>query len=96
MKKTSKTKRTASAESIARLADKGHDISAYFTNKGKMMPPLDSVGIDLNKDMLEELNEAPAVDGSGPIKAGPIPNGNAIALVFQLVSDHCPPAEMPA
>ena len=23
-----------------------------------MMPPLDSVGIDLNKDMLEELNEA--------------------------------------
>ena len=58
MKRTSKTKRTVSAESIARLADKGHDISAYFTNKGKMMPPLDSVGIDLNKDMLEELNEA--------------------------------------
>lgn len=58
MKKTSKTKRTVSAESIARLADKGQDISAYFTNKGKMMPPLDSVGIDLNKDMLEELNEA--------------------------------------
>ena len=58
MKRTSKTKRTVSAESIARLADKGLDISAYFTNKGKMMPPLDSVGIDLNKDMLEELNEA--------------------------------------
>jgi len=58
MKRTSKNKRTVSAESIARRADKGQDISAYFTNKGKMMPPLDSVGIDLNKDMLEELNEA--------------------------------------
>jgi hypothetical protein len=58
MKKTSRTKRPVSAESIARLADKGQDISAYFTNKGKMMAPLDSVGIDLNKAMLEELNEA--------------------------------------
>lgn len=58
MKKPSKTKRSVSAESIARLADNGQDVSSYFTNKGKMMPPLDSVGIDLNKDMLEELNEA--------------------------------------
>lgn len=58
MKRTSKTKGTASAESIARLADKGADLSAYFTNNGKMMPPLDNVGIDLNKDMIEELNEA--------------------------------------
>ena len=58
MKRTSKTKRPVSAESIARQADKGQDISAYFTNTGKMMPPLDSVGIDLNKEMIEELNEA--------------------------------------
>jgi hypothetical protein len=58
MKRTSKTKRTVSAESIARQADKGKNISAYFTNKGKMMPPLDSVGIDLNNEMIEELNEA--------------------------------------
>lgn len=58
MKKTSKTKRAVSAESIARLADKGQDVSAYFTNKGKIMPPLDDIGIDLNQDMLEELNEA--------------------------------------
>ena len=58
MKRASKTRRPISAESIARLADKGQDISAYFTNKGKMMPPLDSVGIDLNEKMIEELNEA--------------------------------------
>lgn len=58
MKRTSKTKRTASAESIARLADDRHDVSAYFTNKGEMMPPLDNLGIDLNKKMIDELNEA--------------------------------------
>jgi hypothetical protein len=58
MKKTSKTKRSVSAESIARLADNGKDISSYFTNTGKMMPPLDNVGVDLNKDMIQELNEA--------------------------------------
>ena len=53
MKTTSKTKRAVSAESIARIADNGQDVSAYFTNKGKMMPPLDSVGIDLNKKMIK-------------------------------------------
>ncbi|MGH9930197.1 MAG: CopG family transcriptional regulator [Pyrinomonadaceae bacterium] len=58
MKKTSRTKLPASAESIARLADNGQDISSYFTNKGKMMPPLGSVGIDLNDEMIEELDEA--------------------------------------
>jgi len=58
MKKISKTKRPLSAESIAQIADKGSDISSYFTNKGKMMPPLESVGIDLNQDIIEELNEA--------------------------------------
>ena len=58
MKKTSKSKRPASAESIARLADNGKDVSSYFTNKGKMMPPLESVGIDLNEEMIEELNKA--------------------------------------
>lgn len=58
MKRTSKTKRTVSAESIARLADNGKDVSSYFTNKGMMMPPLESVGIDLTREMLEELNLA--------------------------------------
>jgi len=43
MKKISNRKRSRSAESIARQADKGGDISSYFTNKGKMMPPLPSV-----------------------------------------------------
>jgi Ribbon-helix-helix protein, copG family len=58
MRKTSKTKRRPSAESIARLADNGRNVSRYFTNKGKMMPPLESVGIDLNQQMIKELTEA--------------------------------------
>lgn len=58
MKKTSKTKRITPAESIARKADRGENISFYFTNKGKMMPPLDSEGIDLSHAMIEELDEA--------------------------------------
>ncbi|HEY4424832.1 MAG TPA: hypothetical protein VGN10_11525 [Pyrinomonadaceae bacterium] len=41
MRRTSKSKRPISADSIARLADEGEDISSYFTNKGKMMPPLE-------------------------------------------------------
>jgi hypothetical protein len=58
MKKASKTKRPISAESIAQLADNGSDVSSYFTNTGKMMPPLGNVGIDLNQNMLKELSEA--------------------------------------
>ena len=58
MKTTSKTKQSISAESIARLADNGRDISTHFTNTGKMMPPLGNVGIDLNQNMLKELSEA--------------------------------------
>ncbi|HEX7723032.1 MAG TPA: hypothetical protein VF397_12790 [Pyrinomonadaceae bacterium] len=37
--KESQTK-PASAESIARLADEGQDVTSYFTNKGKMMPAI--------------------------------------------------------
>lgn len=58
MRKTSNTTRTPSAESLARKADKGEDISSYFTNKGKMMPPLDGGGIDLGDAMLEEVDQA--------------------------------------
>jgi len=58
MKRISKKKAATPAESIARLADKGSDVSAYFTNKGKMMPPLDNVGVDLNKKVIDELNLA--------------------------------------
>jgi hypothetical protein len=51
MKETLKTEPPASAESIARLADNGQDISSYFTNDGTIMPPLE---IDLNEDVIQE------------------------------------------
>lgn len=38
-----------SAESIARLADEGHDVSSYFTNDGRMMTPLASE-VDLSEN----------------------------------------------
>jgi hypothetical protein len=56
MKRASKTKSTVSAESLARLAEKGQDISTYFTNKGKVMPPLEKSEIGSDKK-LEEFSE---------------------------------------
>ena len=58
MKKTSSTIRVASAESIARKADKGEDITSYFSNNGKMMPPLAGSDIELGGAMLEEVAQA--------------------------------------
>jgi hypothetical protein len=58
MKKISSTTRTSSAESIARKADRGEDISFYFTNEGKIMPPLNGGGIDLSDGLLEEIDQA--------------------------------------
>lgn len=54
MKRTSKKK--VSAESIARMADQGKDVSKHFTNKGKMMPPIQRVNVDFTQDMLDELD----------------------------------------
>ena len=57
MKSTHKAKRPVSAEAIARMADKGQDISSFFTNDGKMMPPLvQRVNVDFTGAMLEELD----------------------------------------
>ena len=56
MKKTSK--KSISAESIARLADQGKSVSRYFTNKGKMMPAIQRVNVDFTQAMLEELDNA--------------------------------------
>ena len=55
MKRTSKTRRPISAESIARLADKGQDISSYFTNEGKMMPPLEAESAHFSKKPANEF-----------------------------------------
>jgi hypothetical protein len=57
MKKISRNKRTVSAESIARKAEKGMDVSSFFTNKGKMMSSIQRVNVDFSAEMLAELDE---------------------------------------
>jgi hypothetical protein len=56
MKPTRKPTHVASAESIARLADAGKNISSFFTNNGRMMKPIQRVNVDFTAPMLEELD----------------------------------------
>ena len=57
MKKTFNAKRkTPAAESIARMADEGKDVSRFFTNSGRMVPPIQRVNVDFTAPMLEELD----------------------------------------
>lgn len=58
MKNTRKTRRSLSAEAIARRADKGQNISRFFTNSGRMMAPVQRVNVDFSAPMLEELDSA--------------------------------------
>jgi hypothetical protein len=58
MKRTRKKVRPAAAEAIARLADKGKDVSRFFTNAGRMMKPIQRVNVDFTPAMLEELERA--------------------------------------
>jgi hypothetical protein len=58
MKKTLKGRKAVSAEAIARLADKGEDVSRFFTNKGRMMSAIQRVNVDFTAPMLEELDTA--------------------------------------
>jgi len=58
MKKTHKKAKPVSAESIARMADQGKDISGFFKNEGRMVQPIQRVNVDLTATMLEELDRA--------------------------------------
>jgi hypothetical protein len=57
MKSTRKQKRVP-AENIARLADKGKDVSRFFTSAGQMMIPIQRVNVDFASPMLDELDNA--------------------------------------
>jgi len=54
MKKT-RSKSAATAESIARMADEGKDVSRFFSNAGRMMTPVQRVNVDFTASMVEEL-----------------------------------------
>jgi len=58
MKNTLRKKKPASAETIARMADNGKDVSRFFTNSGRMMKPIQRVNVDFTAAMLEELESA--------------------------------------
>jgi len=58
MKKIRKPAPPVSADAIARLADRGKDISGYFKGKGRMVRPVQRVNVDLTAAMLEELDRA--------------------------------------
>jgi hypothetical protein len=58
MKKTRKPARTVSADAIARLADRGKDVSRFFTGQGRMVQTIQRVNVDVTTSMLEELDRA--------------------------------------
>jgi hypothetical protein len=58
MKKTTKAAKPISAEAIARLADKGEDISRFFKREIRMVHPVQRVNVDLTASMLDELDKA--------------------------------------
>ena len=58
MTKTLKRKKPVSADSIGKRAERGEDVSRYFTNTGRMMPPVQRVNVDFAQDMLNELDVA--------------------------------------
>ena len=44
------------ADEIADMADRGEDISPYFSNRGKRKYPSQRVNVDFNINMLKELD----------------------------------------
>jgi len=58
MKNTRRSKRAESPEEIARLADKGEDVSRFFTGTGRMISPVQRVNVDFAAPMLGELDDA--------------------------------------
>jgi hypothetical protein len=56
MPKILESPKPISADQIAERADKGENISRFFTRKGKMMPPIQRVNVDFTATMLNELD----------------------------------------
>jgi hypothetical protein len=57
MPKTPKKKKIVSADEIAEKASRGEDVSRFFTNAIKMMPPIQRVNVDFTEPMLNELDD---------------------------------------
>jgi hypothetical protein len=57
MPRTLRARRPIAADEIAEMADRGENISRFFTNDGKMMPPIQRVNVDFAVPMLKELDD---------------------------------------
>ena len=58
MKKTRESGKAVSADAIARLADRGKDVSHFFKGQGRMVQPIQRINVDVTAAMLEELDKA--------------------------------------
>jgi hypothetical protein len=56
--RSSRAKKPLSADAIGKLAAAGEDVSAHFTNRGRMMPAVQRVNVDFTSEMLADLDEA--------------------------------------
>ncbi len=52
-----KTYKKVTADEIAAKADKGEDISQFFTNNGTIKYPVQRVNVDFTVEMLAELDK---------------------------------------
>lgn len=58
MKSTHRRAKAVSAETVANRAERGEDVSRFFTNQGRMMKPIQRVNVDFTAPMLSELDQA--------------------------------------
>ena len=58
MKKTPKSAKPVGPEAIAKMADRGQDISHFFKGDGRMVQPVQRINVDVTAGMLEELDKA--------------------------------------
>jgi hypothetical protein len=58
MKTTRRSAKPVSADAIARLVDRGKDVSHFFKGQGRMVQPIQRVNVDVTASMLEELDQA--------------------------------------
>jgi hypothetical protein len=60
--KTNEKKKSLSADEIGEIAEKGEDVSRFFTGKGRMVPGLpreeeiQRVNVDFTREILSELD----------------------------------------
>jgi hypothetical protein len=55
--KIRKSAKPVAAEEIAKMADRGEDVSRFFRGKGRMVQPIQRVNVDITGGMLEELDK---------------------------------------